>query len=51
MLCVLLRAKALMPVDDEEFRGAETYNILIIQVDIWQELTWKALDLSHGSLD
>lgn len=45
LLLKLLPAGALFAVDDEESRGADTYNMLIVQADIWHELTWKALDL------
>lgn len=45
LLSELLPKGALISVDDEESRSREVYNMLIIQADIWHELTWKAFEL------
>lgn len=45
MLREFLPSGAMVAVDGDEFREAETFNMLLIQIDIWHELTWKAFEL------
>lgn len=41
----LLPPGVMVVVDEEEARESTVYNMLIIQIDIWHELTWRGLDL------
>ncbi len=45
LLSELLPKGVIISVDDEESRMIDVYNMLIIQADIWHELTWKAFEL------